>query len=81
MNLGKRKYTLKVWKIFTEVFNTLPLCALIEDKIFCMHGGIGPDLKKISSILKINRPLEIPTNGPVCDLLWSDPDLTQKGFR
>jgi serine/threonine-protein phosphatase PP1 catalytic subunit len=46
-----------------------------------MHGGIGPDLKKISNIFKINRPLEIPTHGLVCDLLWSDPDLNQKGFR
>lgn len=40
--LGKRKYSLKIWKIFTDLFNTMPLCALIEDKILCMHGGISP---------------------------------------
>lgn len=55
------------------MFNSLPLCALIEDKILCMHGGIGPDLKNFKSLLKINRPLEIPSQGLVCDLLWSDP--------
>jgi hypothetical protein len=46
-----------------------------------MHGGIGPNLKKISSLLKVNRPLEISTNGVVCDLLWSDPADNQKGFK
>ena len=56
INLGKRKYSLKVWKLFVDVFNCLPLSALIEDKIFCMHGGIGPELTKISTLMKINRP-------------------------
>lgn len=39
----------------------MPLCALIEDKIFCMHGGIGPNITKISSIMKVNRPTDIPS--------------------
>lgn len=59
--------------MFTDLFNCLPLAAVIEDKIFCMHGGIGPELTKISSLMKVNRPTDIPTSGMVCDLLWSDP--------
>lgn len=55
-NKGKRKYSLKVWKYFIDTFNSMPLCALIEDKIFCMHGGIGPTINKISSLMKVNRP-------------------------
>ncbi len=78
--LGKRKYTTKTWKLFTDVFNCLPLAALIEDRIFCMHGGIGPDLIKISNLMKVNRPTDIPVSGMVCDLLWSDPADNQKGF-
>lgn len=38
-----------------------------------MHGGIGPELTKISQLLKVNRPIEIQATGIVCDLLWSDP--------
>lgn len=70
---GKRKYSIKVWKMFVDVFNSLPLAALIEDKIFCMHGGIGPDLNKISDLIKVNRPMDMPVKGIVTDLLWSDP--------
>ena len=70
----KRRYNLKLWKIFTEVFNQLPVAALIEDRILCMHGGLSPDLTDINSIKKILRPTDIPDSGMLCDLLWSDPD-------
>lgn len=43
-NLGKRKYNLKLWKIFSDVFNVMPVCALIDEKILCMHGGLSPQL-------------------------------------
>lgn len=38
----KRKTNIKVWKMFNELFNMLPLCAVIERKIFCVHGGLSP---------------------------------------
>lgn len=41
---GKRKYNLKLWKTFSDVFNVLPVCALIDEKILCMHGGLSPQL-------------------------------------
>jgi serine/threonine-protein phosphatase PP1 catalytic subunit len=40
--LGKRRYNLKLWKIFSDVFNVMPVCAVIDDKIMCMHGGLSP---------------------------------------
>ena len=42
INKGKRKQSLKVWKMFIDCFNAMPVAALIEDKILCMHGGISP---------------------------------------
>jgi len=70
----KKRYSLKLWKIFGDVFNCLPLSAIIDDKILCMHGGISPDLTSLEQINKIYRPTEVPDNGLICDLLWSDPD-------
>ena len=70
----KRRYNIKLWKCFTELFNYLPVAALIDDKILCMHGGLSPDLKSIQNIQDISRPTEIPDTGLLCDLLWSDPD-------
>lgn len=60
--------------MFTEVFNTMPLCAMIDDKILCMHGGISPELNDLNQINKIVRPMEIPDSGLICDIVWSDPD-------
>ena len=55
------------------MFNALPVAALIDEKILCMHGGIGPDLVKYNKILNMNRPTEIPNSGVLCDILWADP--------
>lgn len=62
-----------VFKCINETLQSLPLSAVINDKIFCVHGGLSPDLKKISDIDKINRFTNIPDTGLMCDLLWSDP--------
>ena len=70
----KRRYNVKLWKSFTDLFNFLPVAAIIDDKILCMHGGLSPDLKSIQNIQNISRPTDIPDTGLLCDLLWSDPD-------
>ena len=76
----KRRYNLKIWKFFSDCFNWLPVCALIDDKILCMHGGISPELTSLEKIKKIVRPTEIPEKGLLCDLLWSDPDKDVEGW-
>ena len=70
----KRRYNVRIWKSFTELFNYLPVAAIIDDKILCMHGGLSPELKNIQNISDISRPTDIPDTGLLCDLLWSDPD-------
>ena len=70
----KRRYNVRLWKSFTDLFNWLPVAALIDEKILCMHGGLSPDLKNMQNIQDISRPTDIPDTGLLCDLLWSDPD-------
>lgn len=69
----KRRYNIKLWKTFGDVFNYLPVCALIEDRIFCMHGGLSPELSSMDQIRDLERPADVPDTGLLCDLLWSDP--------
>ena len=30
-----------MWKIFIDCFNCLPVAAILDEKIFCCHGGKG----------------------------------------
>ncbi|AET37991.1 protein-serine/threonine phosphatase Ecym_2244 [Eremothecium cymbalariae DBVPG len=70
----KRRMSTKAWKQFVDVFNTLPFAAIVQEKIFCVHGGISPQLANMKQIEKIARPTDIPEEGWLTDLLWSDPD-------
>ena len=69
----RKRYNVKLWKNFTDMFNWLPIAALIDDKIFCVHGGLSPDLENIEQLYDIVRPTDVPNSGLLCDILWSDP--------
>ena len=70
-----RKYgNTNVWKYYTDVFNYLPVTAVIENSFFCLHGGLSPFIETLDNIRKLSRVGEVPNEGPMCDLLWSDPD-------
>jgi len=76
----KRRYSIKLWKTFTDCFNTLPVSAIVDEKILCMHGGLSPELKSFDQVRRIMRPTDVPDSGLLCDLLWSDPDRDTSGW-
>ncbi|KAH0453061.1 hypothetical protein IEQ34_017385 [Dendrobium chrysotoxum] len=76
----KRRFNVRLWKVFTETFNCLPVAALIDEKILCMHGGLSPSLKHLDQIENIVRPTDVPDQGLLCDLLWADPDKDIQGW-
>ena len=76
----KRRFSIKLWKSFQDLFNALPLAAVIEQRIFCIHGGLSPDMESPSDLLKFKRPVEVPDTGLLCDTLWSDPDKDLTGW-
>jgi serine/threonine-protein phosphatase PP1 catalytic subunit len=55
----KRRFNIKLWKTFTDLFNCLPVAAIIDENIFCMHGGLSPDLNDFEQIRRIIRPTEV----------------------
>ncbi|KAJ6245337.1 serine/threonine-protein phosphatase pp1 isozyme 2 [Anaeramoeba flamelloides] len=76
--VGRKYYSTKLWKLFLSCFQCLPLSAIIDDKIFCVHGGLSPNLTSLNQIKNIKRPKEVKDHGLVCDLLWSDPSPKNK---
>lgn len=68
-----------VFARINRMFEYLPLAAIIEDKVICLHGGIGSSLKTVSQIEALSRPLEVvhevsnDLQQLIVDILWSDP--------
>ncbi|KAF0701320.1 Aste57867_8170 [Aphanomyces stellatus] len=69
----KRRYNVKLWKLFSDCFDCLPVAAIVEQSIFCMHGGLSPELTNMQQIARLPRPLQQIDVGLVADLLWADP--------
>lgn len=78
----KRRFSVRLYHVFNDCFNCLPVCAIISDSIFCCHGGISPHLQNMDQIRKLIRPCFISDNvdnhkSVLIDLLWSDPASTK----
>ncbi|EFP12733.1 hypothetical protein CRE_29456 [Caenorhabditis remanei] len=76
---------IKVWEEFQDTFSTMPLTAIVGQRILCMHGGISPRVRTILNTLDklrlFQRPNYQPSHDQIeIDILWSDPSNTAKGW-
>lgn len=62
-----------IWDKFNDCFDWMPISALIDGRILCVHGGISPDLSSLDQLKSIERPND-GCGKFVEDLLWSDPN-------
>mmetsp|Transcript_114863 Transcript_114863/g.256392 ORF Transcript_114863/g.256392 Transcript_114863/m.256392 type:complete len:304 (+) Transcript_114863:78-989(+) len=76
----KRRYNIKLWKQFCDVFNCMPVCAIVDEKILCMHGGLSPEVTNFDQVRRLVRPTDVPDTGMICDFLWADPDKDIAGW-
>lgn len=70
-----------LWDTFQILFAWLPLAAIVNNKIFCVHGGLSPMLSNTSQIEELKRPIYDYDNQPmIADLVWSDPNETVQTY-
>lgn len=74
------RYNPTLYKTFIDSFDCMPVAAVIDERIFCCHGGLSPELRSMDQIRSIIRPVEVGDHGLICDLLWSDPDKEIMGW-
>ena len=73
-----RKYgSVNVWRYCTEIFDYLPLAAVIDARVFCVHGGLSPTIATLDEVKQLDRKQEVPHDGAMCDIMWSDPEEIQ----
>ncbi|XP_035205647.1 serine/threonine-protein phosphatase 5-like, partial [Stegodyphus dumicola] len=76
----KAKYSAQMADLFTEVYNWLPLCHLLNNRVLVMHGGLFSEPGvTLNDIRQIDRNRQPPEKGLMCELLWSDPQ-PQRGI-
>ena len=77
----KRRYSVKLWRLMNDMMNCLPIAAIVDERMFCVHGGLSPDLVAFDQVLDIERPAQVPDQGLLCDFLWADPDPDIRGWE
>ena len=76
-----RKYgNANAWRFCAEIFDYLSIAAVVGQEIFCVHGGLAPDIRFLDQIRSLQRVVEIPHEGAFGDLVWSDPDENVDGW-
>ncbi|CAI5448329.1 unnamed protein product [Caenorhabditis angaria] len=71
-----RKRSVSMWKIVNDVFSEMPICANINRKILCMHGGVNSKIENWASLENLKKPRKFSEceDGLTVDLLWADPN-------
>ena len=67
------QYDEQTYEIIMDLFDSMPLACVVDDKYLAMHGGISPDFQLVGEINQFDRFKEVPLDGMMCDLLWADP--------
>jgi diadenosine tetraphosphatase ApaH/serine/threonine PP2A family protein phosphatase len=63
-----------LWTMCNDVFDLLPMAALVDHDVFCVHGGLSKQVPEIDYISLLKRQQELPCDGALADLAWSDPE-------
>lgn len=70
----------ELFESFIECFNYMPIAAVINQNIVCVHGGIGPNWFALSQIKDIKRPISDFDNEIIASVMWSDPTYNLKEY-
>eukprot|EP00928_Gymnodinium_smaydae_P019755 TRINITY_DN175_c0_g1_i18.p1 TRINITY_DN175_c0_g1~~TRINITY_DN175_c0_g1_i18.p1 ORF type:complete len:696 (-),score=146.78 TRINITY_DN175_c0_g1_i18:500-2587(-) len=72
----------EVWDRVNDVFEFLPIAALVDRAILCIHGGIGDSIERLDDLRNIPKPIQVVgeitasttrQDRMILDALWSDP--------
>ena len=71
----------QVWTVITDTFDFLPVAAVVDNRLFCCHGGLSPSAPDLDIIRQEDRRRELQHSGVLSDIAWSDPEEEHSGWR
>lgn len=81
VEIGRMYRNRSIESSFHQVFNVLPLAALVNKVNLCVHGGIGPQFTNVDQLRQIERPMRDFNFEPALSVLWSDPNQFTIGYK
>ena len=67
-----------LWNEFNKAFTYLPIAAILNESIFCVHGGISNSKHPLQTLSQMALPLPITTD--LDCFIWSDPTNSTSYF-
>jgi diadenosine tetraphosphatase ApaH/serine/threonine PP2A family protein phosphatase len=64
---------LDLWNLFNVIFDSMPFSAVVDGRLFCVHGGLHPGIEMVEQLQAIERKGEPELSSALCGLIWSDP--------
>lgn len=71
----------EIWRKFTNLFDYLPIVAIVDSRLFCVHGGLDPSIETVAQIERIDRRKEPELTSGFAGLLWSDPSESVSDWK
>lgn len=62
-----------IYEVYMRAFDQLPLAATINNRIFCIHGGLVPGFTSVEQLEQIQKLSCDDPEGFIAGLLWGDP--------
>ena len=63
----------ELWELCNRLFDFMPLAAIVDKRLFCVHGGLSPLMKSLEDVRTCERRVEPEIESMMAHLLWSDP--------
>lgn len=74
-----KRYDQTIYWLYNVCFSTLPLTALLNERVFAIHGGVCERIRTLADIEKLERS-SMDYRDERLEMLWNDPSETEPGL-
>ena len=70
------------FKEILSIYDALPICAIINNQILCLHGGIPTDINALNEMKNVpTTKIHMKIGISIYQMMWNDPKEEMEGFK